>query len=42
MAGVPCYRLPKLHAVLKQRGFLDETTEWNDYRDVFTAATAVV
>lgn len=38
MASVPCYRLPELHALLQQKGFLDGVPEYHGYGEVIRHA----
>lgn len=40
MAGVPCYNLPKLRAILKSKGLLDEVPEVKGYGQVLKLAVA--
>ena len=40
MAGVPCYNLPKLRALLKQKGFLDDVPVISGYGQVLKMAVA--
>lgn len=40
MAGVPCYRLKDLRALLKARGCLDDVAEFTSYAQVFRAAVS--
>ena len=38
MPGVPCYRLPQLRGLLRQKGYLDQTPAFNSYSQVLDAA----
>ena len=38
MAGVPCYRLPRLRALLRERGFLDQVEDFSSYGQVLRSA----
>ena len=40
MAGVPCYNLPKLRAILKSKGLLDDVPEVKGYGQVLKLAVA--
>ena len=40
MAGVPCYNLPKLRAILKSKGLLDDVPEVRGYGQVLKLAVA--
>jgi fatty acid desaturase len=38
MAGVPCYNLPQLRRLLRQKGFLDDVPEVQGYGQVLKMA----
>ena len=40
MASVPCYRLKEMHALLKRRGFYDDTRIFQGYGEVLRHAIA--